>query len=95
VAAVRGAFLPQPVDGGAHEQSERSGATLKAIHAQEDGAAARQKAEQVAAQLKEMKLAGSTGSPRIRSTPARRHLCVPKRALAVSANEQPARTFAV
>jgi transposase-like protein len=32
-------------------------AMLKAIHAQEDRAAARQKAEQVAVQLKEMKLA--------------------------------------
>jgi putative transposase len=32
-------------------------AMLKAIHAQEDRAAARQKAEQVAAKLKEMKLA--------------------------------------
>jgi len=34
-------------------------AMLKAIHAQEDRAAARQKAEQVAAKLKEMKLAGA------------------------------------
>ena len=32
-------------------------AMLKAIHAQEDRAAARQKAEQVAAKLREMKLA--------------------------------------
>lgn len=32
-------------------------ATLKAIHAQEDRAAARQKAEQVAVKLTEMKLA--------------------------------------
>src|ERR1700722_14140019 len=32
---------------------------LKAIHAQEDGAAARQKAEQVAVKLKEMKLANA------------------------------------
>lgn len=35
------------------------GAMLKAIHAQEDRAAARQKAEQVTAKLKEMKLANA------------------------------------
>ena len=39
------------------EQSERSAADAKAIHAQEVRAAARQKAEQIAAKLKEMKLA--------------------------------------
>lgn len=55
MAAVRGAFLQECVDGGANQQAVA--AMLKAIHAQEDRTAARQKAEQVAAKLKEMKLA--------------------------------------
>jgi Transposase, Mutator family len=57
VAAVRSAFLSECVDGSAHEQGEEVAAMLKAIHAQEDRAATRQKAEQVAVKLKEMKLA--------------------------------------
>jgi putative transposase len=57
---VRGAFLSQRMDGRAAVPTSRVkevAAMLKAIHAQEDRAAARQKAEQVAAKLKEMKLA--------------------------------------
>ena len=45
------------MDDDADEQGEASGGALKAICAQEDRAAARQKAEQIAAKLKEMKLA--------------------------------------
>jgi len=44
------------VDGGADEQ-EKEAAVLKAIPAQEDRAPARQKADQVAVKLREMKLA--------------------------------------
>jgi hypothetical protein len=57
VAAGRRAFLSECVDGGANSKVKEVAAMLKAIHAQEDRAAARQKAEQVAARLKEMKLA--------------------------------------
>jgi putative transposase len=56
VAAVRGAFLSECVDGMPTSKVKEVAAMLKAIHAQEDRAAARQKAEQVAAKLKEMKL---------------------------------------
>jgi hypothetical protein len=52
VAALHGAFLAQRMDGSTDEQSERSGGDAKAIHAQEVRAAARQKAEQVAAKLR-------------------------------------------
>src|SRR6202049_3437017 len=46
-------------------QVKEAAAMLKAIHAQEDRAAARQKAAQVAAKLKEMKLAGAAEHVRI------------------------------
>jgi hypothetical protein len=60
VAAMHGAFLSQCVDGSAvvpTSKVKEVAAMLKARHAQEDRAAARQKAGPVAAKLKEMKLA--------------------------------------
>ena len=65
-------------------------AMLKAIHAQEDRAAARQKAEQVGVKLKEMKLADArrTGAGR-----NRRDAVLPRfsaGALALPADQQPA-----
>jgi putative transposase len=57
VAALHGAFLSQRVDGSATSKVKEVAAMLKAIHAQEDRVAARQKAEQVTAKLKQRKLA--------------------------------------
>ena len=65
-------------------------AMLKAIHAQEDRAAARQKAEQVAAKLKEMKLADAAALVRGRDRRDAVLLRVSARALAVSADQQSA-----
>jgi len=56
MAAVHCAFLPQRVAAVPTSKVKEVAAMLKAIHAHEDRAAARQKAEQVAAKLKEMKL---------------------------------------
>jgi putative transposase len=52
-ATLCGAFLSHRVHGGARRQGER----LKAIHAQEDAQAAKEKARQVAAELREIRLA--------------------------------------
>jgi hypothetical protein len=57
VAALRGAFLPQRVDRSAHRQGQGSSAIQKAIHAQEDAKAAKEKALQVVEKLCAMRLA--------------------------------------
>ncbi len=59
VAALRGPLLPQRVDGGAHQQGERSGGDAQSDPRPGRPAAAKQKAGQVVAQLREMKLAGA------------------------------------